>query len=66
VTTLQDWTKGRRAEVDDINGVVVREQAARDGAAPINARLVEIAHQIESGGIAADPGNADLLLSLLD
>jgi hypothetical protein len=45
---------------------VVREQAARDGAAPINARLVEIAHQIESGGIAADPGNADLLRSLLD
>ncbi|MBT3766026.1 MAG: NAD(P)-binding domain-containing protein, partial [Rhodospirillales bacterium] len=27
VTVLQDWDKARRAEVDDINGLVVREQA---------------------------------------
>lgn len=33
---------------------------------PVNARLVEIAHQIESGGLAADPSNAELLRSLLD
>lgn len=66
VTTLQDWTKGRRAEVDDINGVVVREQAALNGAAPVNTRLVEIAHRIERGELVADPGNADLLRSLLN
>jgi len=66
VTTLQDWTKGRRAEVDDINGVVVREQTGLDRAAPVNTRLVEIAHQIECGTLAADPANADLLRVLLD
>lgn len=66
VTTLQDWTKGRRAEVDDINGVVVRVQSALDRAAPINTRLVEIAHEIECGDLAPDPANADLLRSLLD
>jgi 2-dehydropantoate 2-reductase len=66
VTTLQDWSKGRRAEVDDINGVVVREQAARGGAAPINAKLVELATRIERGEMAADPSNADLLRALLD
>lgn len=66
VTTLQDWTRGRRAEVDDINGVVVREQAIRNGAAPVNARLVEIAHQIERGELDADPGNADLLRLILN
>jgi 2-dehydropantoate 2-reductase len=66
VTTLQDWLKGRRAEVDDINGLVVREQARLGGAAPINAALVEIARQVERGERAADPANADLLLSLLD
>jgi 2-dehydropantoate 2-reductase len=66
VTTLQDWTKGRRAEVDDINGIVVREQERLGSVAPVNTRLVEIAHQIEGGELAADPSNADLLRALLD
>jgi 2-dehydropantoate 2-reductase len=66
VTMLQDWIKERRAEVDDINGLVVREQARLGGAAPVNTRLVEIAHAIERGDLAADPSNADLLRSLLE
>ncbi|MEP4380448.1 MAG: 2-dehydropantoate 2-reductase [Alphaproteobacteria bacterium] len=66
VTVLQDWDKGRRAEVDDINGLVVREQAARGGTVPVNAGLVEIARRIERGELAADVSNADLLRSLLD
>lgn len=66
VTVLQDWQKGRRAEVEDINGLVVRAQAARGGTAPVNAQLVEIAHRIERGDLAAEPANADLLRSLLD
>ena len=66
VTTLQDWTKGRRAEVDAINGFVVAEAARLGGETPINARLVEIAHQIERGELNADPANAGLLRTLLD
>tara|TARA_R110002110_G_scaffold85816_1_gene223260 strand:- start:1257 stop:2321 length:1065 start_codon:yes stop_codon:yes gene_type:complete len=66
VTVLQDWDKGRRAEVDDINGLVVREQARLGGAVPVNAGLVEIAHRIERGELAADVSNADLLRSLID
>lgn len=71
VTVLQDWDKGRRAEVDDINGLVVREQARLGGAVavktvPVNAGLVEIAHRIERGELAADPSNADLLRALID
>ena len=65
VTTLQDWTKSRRAEVDDINGLVASEHARLAGKAPVNTRLVEIAHQIERGEIKADPANAELLRSLL-
>jgi 2-dehydropantoate 2-reductase len=65
VTVLQDWRKGRRAEVDDINGLVVREQRRLGGEAPVNAALVEIAHRIERGMLKADPANADLLRSLL-
>ena len=38
---LQDWLKERRAEVDDINGLVVREQLRLGGEAPVNARLVD-------------------------
>jgi 2-dehydropantoate 2-reductase len=66
VTVLQDWLKERRAEVDDINGLVVREQQRLGGEAPVNTRLVEIAHRIERGELTADPSNADLLRSLLD
>ncbi len=66
VTVLQDWLKERRAEVDDINGLVVREQARLGGEAPVNAALVEIAHRIERGDLKADPSNADLLRALLD
>jgi len=65
VTTLQDWTKGRRAEVDEINGLVVAEQARLGGDAPINTQLVEIAHRIERGELKADPSNAEMLRALL-
>jgi 2-dehydropantoate 2-reductase len=65
VTTLQDWTKGRRAEVDEINGLVVAEQVRLGGDAPINTQLVEIAHRIERGELDADPANAELLRALL-
>ena len=66
VATLQDWIKGRRAEIDEINGLVVREQTRLGGEAPVNRQLVEIAHRIERGELAPDPSNADLLRSLLD
>ena len=66
VATLQDWIKGRRAEVDDINGLVVREQERLGGEAPLNRQLVGIAHRIERGELAPDPSNAELLRSLLE
>ena len=65
VAVLQDWMKGRRAEVDDINGLVVAEQRKLGGNAPVNEKLVEIAHRIERGELKPDPSNAALLLSML-
>jgi 2-dehydropantoate 2-reductase len=65
VAVLQDWMKGRRGEVDDINSLVAREQRRLGGDAPINQRLVEIAMRIENGELTATPANADLLRSLL-
>jgi 2-dehydropantoate 2-reductase len=64
-TVLQDWQKGRRSEVDQLNGLVVREQARLGGSAPYNERTVEIAHRIESGDLRIDPENAALLLAPL-
>ena len=66
VATLQDWIKGRRGEIDEINGLVATEQAGLGGEAAVNRRLVEIAQRIERGELAPEPSNADLLRSLLD
>ncbi len=45
VAVLQDWMKGRRGEVDDINGLVAREQRRLGGRAPVNEKLVENSHR---------------------
>ncbi|MEN3268126.1 2-dehydropantoate 2-reductase [Pseudonocardia sp.] len=65
VAVLQDWMKGRRGEVDDINGVVVAEQRRLGGDAPVNRRLVELAHRIENGELKPDPSNAPLVLETI-
>ncbi|HEY1940853.1 MAG TPA: 2-dehydropantoate 2-reductase N-terminal domain-containing protein [Roseiarcus sp.] len=63
VAVLQDWMKGRRGEVDDINGVVVSELAKIGRAAPCNAKLVDLARRIEKGELTPQPSNAALLLA---
>jgi 2-dehydropantoate 2-reductase len=62
-TVLQDWRKSRRSEVHEINGLVVREQERLGGSAPLNARVVELAAQIEAGTLEARPENLALLLA---
>ena len=59
--SLQDWRTGRRAEVEDINGVVVNILKAHGQDAPVNRRVVEIALEIEAGHRAPDPTNQSLL-----
>ena len=59
-TVLQDWMKGRRSEVDDLNGLIVAEQARRGEKARVNAAVVELAHRIERGELS--PGSANLAL----
>ncbi|MES2171281.1 MAG: 2-dehydropantoate 2-reductase [Actinomycetota bacterium] len=61
-TVLQDWDKGRHSEVDEVNGLVVDEQAKLGGSAPFNELTVEIAHRIERGELEARPENVDLLV----
>ena len=48
-TILQDWIKGRHAESDDINGVVVEGLARHGRPSPANQAMVEFAAEIEAG-----------------
>jgi 2-dehydropantoate 2-reductase len=64
-TSLQDWRKGRRAEVQEVNGWVVDIMAAHGREAPMNKRVVEIAFEIEAGRLEAKPENSALMIETL-
>lgn len=63
-TVLQDWMKGRRGEVDEVNGLVVDVLARGGESAPYNAHTVALARQIEAGTLERSPKNLELLLGL--
>ena len=63
-TVLQDWSKGRRAEVAEVNGLVVEVLARTGQSAPYNAHTVEIARRIEAGELVQSPDNLELLLDV--
>ena len=62
VTSLQDWRKGRRAEIQEVNGWVVDILKAHGKSSPMNQKVVEIAFEIESGTREAKPENAEILI----
>lgn len=62
-TSLQDWRKGRRAEVEEVNGLVVDTLKARGQDAPVNRRVVEIALEIEANRLEPKPDNAALMIA---
>jgi 2-dehydropantoate 2-reductase len=63
-TVLQDWMKGRRSEVDQLNGEVVNAYRALGRRAPANEAVVQLAHSIELGHVQPSIGNLPLLLQL--
>ena len=63
--SLQDWHKGRRAEVDEINGFVVETLKKHGFVASINQHVVEMAHDIESGRLERKADNAKALIKKL-
>jgi 2-dehydropantoate 2-reductase len=60
-TVLQDWMKGRRSEVHEINGLVVQARSRMGRKAPANQVTVEVADRVEAKEIDASPANADML-----
>jgi len=51
----QDMAKGRRTEVDFINGLVVEKAAELGLTVPANAGIAEVVNRIERGELAASP-----------
>ena len=61
-TVLQDWRKGRRSEVDDLNGRVVDQLKLAGRNAPVNRAIVHMAHQIERRQVTPGVRNMQVLL----
>jgi 2-dehydropantoate 2-reductase len=65
-TILQDWIKGRHAEVNEINGLVVSGLARHGRPAPVNQVTVEFALEIEAGARQRGLHNLEPMLARID
>jgi 2-dehydropantoate 2-reductase len=59
---LQDVLKGRRTEVDYLNGYVVRKGKEVGVPTPMNEAVVEITKRLEAGDLKPDPANLAFLI----
>lgn len=65
VAVLQDWDKGRRAELDAFSGYVVEQRRRLGGTAPVNEAVLDLALRIESGEMRPGPDNVQRLRASL-
>jgi 2-dehydropantoate 2-reductase len=63
VAVLQDWDKGRRAELDAFNGYIVEQYRKKGNRAPVNEAILRLAERIESGNLSPGLDNAALLVA---
>lgn len=61
-TSLQDWRKGRRAEIAEVNGYAVEILRKRGKSAPVNERVIEMALEVERGLRSPCPQNGFALV----
>jgi len=54
-STLQSIRRGQLTEIDYLNGAIVDAATTSGTVAPINARLVELVHEVESAGAFLTP-----------
>jgi len=54
-STLQSVRRGQPTEIDFLNGAVVRAAQRIGRTAPVNARLVELVHEVEKSGVFLAP-----------
>ena len=60
---LQDFERGRRTEIDFINGYVAQLGQRLGVPVPMNAAMTELVHRIEQGEVRPDPARLDDLLA---
>jgi len=60
-TMLQDHMRGRRTEVEMINGLVASESRKHGRPTPVNDVIVELTHEIESGRLKPGIENFELV-----
>ena len=58
---LQDVSKGRKTEIDYLNGYVVRRGAETDISTPMNDAITQLVRRVERGELKPDPENAKFL-----
>ena len=57
-----DVIKGRKTEIDYMNGHVVAQGKARGVPTPVSAAVVEVVHEVESGARKPSPENIGVAL----
>ena len=62
VAVLQDWDKGRRAELDAFCGYVVKKGREIGFPTPVNEAILRLAERIETGELVPSWDNKDLLV----
>ena len=62
---LQDFLKGRRTEIEMINGFIVKESERLGRAAPYNAAVTKVGAMISAGEISPNPENIELLRNVI-
>jgi 2-dehydropantoate 2-reductase len=62
---LQDVMRGRRTEIDYLNGYVVARGREVGVKTPFNEKIVELVNSFPVGGLQPDPKNIDPLLAML-
>jgi 2-dehydropantoate 2-reductase len=62
---LQDVMKGRRTEVEHLNGYVACKGREVGVSTPMNEAVVQVVQQVESGALHPDPANLQLLTARL-
>jgi 2-dehydropantoate 2-reductase len=65
VAVLQDWDKGRRAELDAFSGYIVKQQKRAGVSTPVNSAILTVAERIQEGELIPDRSNASLLIDAL-
>jgi 2-dehydropantoate 2-reductase len=62
---LQDVMKGRRSEVDYLNGLIVRKGSEVGVPTPANQAMVDVVHRIDSGELEPGPDNLALFTDVV-